>query len=449
MAKGRRRGMQRQEESRLDVVELFAGVGGFRLGLEGAGGFRVVWSNQWEPGTTKQHASDCYRQHFGADGHVCEDIAKVLDRPEEYVIPSHDLLVGGFPCQDYSVAKPQNQAEGIRGRKGVLWWEIHRLLERKQPRFLLLENVDRLLKSPVNQRGRDFAIILACLAKLGYAVEWRVINAADYGFPQRRRRVFIFGELLNESRPWQPLPRIYGDGVLSRAFPVVDDDTWSALGSLPVPADIKLDGNLASADDVYGVSENFGRGDKVSCFKQAGVMINGWVWTRKVQPLPQVQRVRLGDVVSKTGFVEAKYLIPESQYPRWEYLKGSKSEARIHKGSGTVYRYAEGGMAFPDPLELPSRTILTAEGGVSPSRFKHVVTTPDGRYRRLTPEELEELNGFPRGWTATGMSDVRRAFMMGNALVVGVAERIGASIREEVKMNSESTHGTEQVRTTA
>jgi DNA (cytosine-5)-methyltransferase 1 len=184
------------------AVELFAGVGGFRLGLEGrpepfrspdesAGSWRVAYANQWEPSTKTQHAYDCYSARFADGVHDNRDIASVASSE----IPDHDLLVGGFPCQDYSVAKPLNQAKGIQGRKGVLWWEIHRILKDKRPRFVMLENVDRLLKSPGKQRGRDFAIILATMSDLGYLVEWRVVNAAEYGFPQRRRRVFILGQL--------------------------------------------------------------------------------------------------------------------------------------------------------------------------------------------------------------------------------------------------------------
>ena len=179
----------------MKVIELFAGVGGFRLGLEAVGtnAFQIVWSNQWEPSTKSQPASEIYEARFGSEGHSNEDIASVIENNFKS-IPDHDLLVGGFPCQDYSVAKTLNQASGIVGKKGVLWWSIHGILEKKgkkSPDYLMLENVDRLLKSPTKQRGRDFAVMLASLSDLGYAVEWRIINAADYGMPQRRRRVYI------------------------------------------------------------------------------------------------------------------------------------------------------------------------------------------------------------------------------------------------------------------
>ena len=187
--------MQTSQNHFINIIELFAGVGGFRLGLENIKNynrnFNIVWSNQWEPTTKTQHASQIYEKQFGNHNHSNEDISKV----KVIDIPDHDMLVGGFPCQDYSVASTLKNSHGINGKKGVLWWEIYRILQEKEdkaPKYLLLENVDRLLKSPASQRGRDFAIILSSLNKLGYAVEWRVVNASEYGMPQRRRRVFIF-----------------------------------------------------------------------------------------------------------------------------------------------------------------------------------------------------------------------------------------------------------------
>ncbi len=111
------------------VIELFAGVGGFRVGLDRVDGhfFKTIWSNQWEPATKQQHASRTYVRRFGADGHVNEDIAKVSSES----IPIHDMLVGGFPCQDYSVARTLSQSEGLVGKKGVLWWQIHRIVKEK------------------------------------------------------------------------------------------------------------------------------------------------------------------------------------------------------------------------------------------------------------------------------------------------------------------------------
>ena len=216
-------------KQKIRVAELFAGVGGFRLGLEAYNkldtnlNVEVVWSNQWEPSTKKQHASEVYETRFGSKNHSNKDIASVPVSD----ISEHDLLVGGFPCQDYSVATTLKNSKGLQGKKGVLWWEIYRILNesKNKPKYLFLENVDRLLKSPSKQRGRDFAIMLKSLGDLGYAVEWRVINAADYGMPQRRRRVFILGYLkstsvykkmkVSDDEDW-----ILKDGILAESFPI-------------------------------------------------------------------------------------------------------------------------------------------------------------------------------------------------------------------------------------
>jgi DNA (cytosine-5)-methyltransferase 1 len=423
LAGAHRDGRGRQPVGR--VVELFAGVGGFRLALEPSG-WEIVWANQWEPATRAQHAFDCYVSQFDTGIHVNEDIAIVLDEIEQGArepIPDHELLVGGFPCQDYSVAKTLNQAHGIEGKKGVLWWSIYRILEEKRPRFVFLENVDRLLKSPATQRGRDFAIILACLSDLGYLVEWRVANAADYGFPQRRRRVFIVAELVEEREPaWtSPLDWIFSEGTLAGALPVVPGkSTVVCLDGVDVP-DIVLKGHPAQ------ITQEFGWGRLATPFARAGVMWRRNVWTHDVDPDYDGPRQVLGDIMQGDDSVPPEYYIPGEKLDIWRYLKGAKREKRMTK-EGFAYEYTEGAIAFPDSLDRPARTILTGEGGSTPSRFKHVLQSSDGRLRRLTPIELERLNGFPDDWTDTGMTDGRRAFMMGNALVVGLVHLVGEGL---------------------
>jgi DNA (cytosine-5)-methyltransferase 1 len=406
------------QPSKPRVVELFAGVGGFRLGLERSG-WETVWANQWEPSTKKQHAFDCYVQHFGRDGAVCEDIHEVMNEAEAglRVIPDHELLVGGFPCQDYSVAKTLNQAAGIVGKKGVLWWEIYRLLMMKRPRYLFLENVDRLLKSPTQQRGRDFGVMLATLANLGYEVEWRVVNAADYGFPQKRRRVLLIGRLAGSSEQ-DPNDAIYS-GPLARALPI---EAGPVLSSSPT---FVLDGTPAD------VSETFGATKGVSPFRNAGYMSQRRVWTLDLDPAWDGPFTTLGDILEPVAEVPEQFFITGDDLPRWEYLKGAKREQRFHKGSGTPYFYVEGPIPYPDRTDWPARTILTGEGGRTPSRFKHMIQAEDGRYRRLTSRELERLNGFDDDWTDTGMPEGRRAFMMGNALVVGLIERVGRELMHD------------------
>lgn len=347
-----------------------------------------------------------------------EDIERVLDEVEagKRTIPDHEMLVGGFPCQDYSVARPIAQSNGIEGKKGVLWWQIHRFLRLFSPRYVLLENVDRLLKSPASQRGRDFAIMLACLDECGYSVEWRVVNAADYGAPQRRRRVYIYAE--KDAAAWDLEGRVSSQGVMSVALPIAE-----GLSKLST---FEIEGSP------FDVSENFGSGLKVSPFRGAGAMQHGRVCTADVVAEYAGPFATLGDVLVPECEVPEEFFIPEDKLERWEYFKGSKKEERTH-ASGYTYIYSEGGMAFPDALDKPARTILTGEGGAGASRFKHVVEAESGRYRRLVPDELDRLQTFPRGWTDAGMTDGHRAFCMGNSLVVDIVHRIG----EEIAKRSE------------
>jgi len=289
---------------------------------------------------------------------------------------------------------------------------------------VFLENVDRLLKSPASQRGRDFAIMLSSLSQLGYVVEWRVINAADYGFPQRRRRVFIVARRDLGGDPLSGVDMLYADGVLPRAFPVLPNQEVH-LFDAGSPPDLHLDGDLVRLTDTFSV------GKDRSPFENAGVMIGRAVWTRRVESDFHGHRVLLGDILQDESDVPPEFYIPEEQLHSWRYLKGAKKEKRVHRATDTKYCYSEGPLPFPDPLDRPARTVLTAEGGTSPSRFKHVVMTPSGRYRRLTPVELERINGFPDGWTE-GMTPGKRAFCMGNALVVGLVERVGRVLADEL-----------------
>ena len=403
----------------LKVAELFAGVGGFRLGLE-KNGFKIIWSNQWEPLTKTQHASMVYEKRFGKENHSNVDIALV---PTDD-IPDHDLLCGGFPCQDYSVATTLNNSRGLIGRKGVLWWSIHRILNDKgnnRPKYLFLENVDRLLKSPANQRGRDFAVMLQSLNELGYAIEWRVINAAEYGMPQRRRRIFFLGyhkstDIYKKLTKMDINKWIFEAGVITNAFPI------SPKGELQ---------NFDLQGDLVELTNKFNKNKKLSPFLNTGLMIDGKVSTIKTEPNYEGKEVMLRDII-QNGSIDKTFFIKNEDKDKWEYLKGAKKEKRVTK-TGFEYNYSEGGMIYPDRLNKPSRTIITGEGGPSPSRFKHVIKTKQG-LRRLTPIELERLNMFPDDHTKLeGITDAKRAFFMGNALVVGIVEKIGNALNIKLK----------------
>ena len=390
------------------ICELFAGVGGFRLGFDRLGlGWRTTWFSQWEPGARTQWAHDCYVRHYGecadlnGEYHTGEDIS-LMDKS---AIPDHNLLVGGFPCQDYSVAHTLSSSKGIEGRKGVLWWQIRDTLIAKKAPFCMLENVDRLLKSPAKQKGRDFGIILACLAELGYSAEWRVVNAAQYGAAQRRRRIFIYA-YRNDTKYGQTMGGVPAenvirtDGLMAQAFPVRE------MGKV---------NQITLSEDIVDVSDNF-----VFPFENAGYMHQHAVYTSKISEAEEAP-VLLGSILQKNA--DEKYYIPTEKMSKWTYLKGAKKIPR-KSANGHEYMFSEGPIAFPDPWDRPGRTMLTSESTLN--RSTHVVTDPGtGRLRLLTPVEAERLQGFDDEWTNTGMPDRMRYFCMGNALVVPMITRMG------------------------
>jgi DNA (cytosine-5)-methyltransferase 1 len=456
----------------LRVVELFAGVGGFRIGFAGPpdntdeNDFKVIWSNQWEPSTKKQHAAEVYVKRWGLERSENDSETYSLGSDDVFVnkdittvpaeeIPDHDLLCGGFPCQDYSVAKTSSRATGLEGKKGVLWWEIHRILKAKMPDYALLENVDRLLKSPTSQRGRDFAVMLASLDELGYVVEWRSFPSSDYGFPQRRKRAYILAHAPGTeghnalTGGITPNEWLESSGVLARAFPIKPLEAFFGLPNFSLRSKPK--------DDLADITQGFkpGKGG-LSRFQGAGLMVSGRVWTTKVESLYDGPVQTLRDVLVTPGKVPDEFIVrpPDMLKDKgWVYLKGAKSEPR--KGTdGFTYEYKEGPITFPDALDSPSRTMVTGEGGSTPSRFKHVVEFKPTKsqvkrldlrgdkamearesmgisvnkwLRRLTPLELERLNGFPDNHTE-GVTDAKRAFFMGNALVCGVVKCISQAL---------------------
>lgn len=402
------------------VVELFAGVGGFRCGLnkvkfvdgvvKESKNWNFVWANQWEPSTKIQHAFECYTARFGTSEASNEDITKV----DKHDIPNHTLLVGGFPCQDYSVARTLSSEKGIEGKKGVLWWEIAEILKVKKPPFVLLENVDRLLISPSTQRGRDFAIMLRSFADNGYAVEWRVINAGEYGFVQRRRRTYIFAYHKSTNYFKKMCKKelnsiILAEGLFAEKFPV--DKNINKISNYDISKNCYK--------DLVEITNSFS-GD----FYNAGFMIDFDITSIKTES--KKEKISTLRSIIERNEVDAKFFIKGTSEEKWKYLKGSKKIPR-YKPNGEPYFYSEGSMDFPDSLDKPARTMLTSESSIN--RSSHIITDPIVQALRIiTPVEAERINGFPDNWTNTGMPDKRRYFMMGNALVVGVIERLGIKI---------------------
>ena len=407
----------------MNIIELFAGVGGFRLGFEKFDN-KIVWSNQWEPSTKVQHASDIYVKNFGDEGHSNEDI-NTVDAKD---IPKHDILCGGFPCQNYSVAtagsgnKFDDSNHGIRGEKGVLWWEIHRIIIEHKTPYLFLENVDRLIKSSAKQIGKDFAIILKSLMDLDYTVEWQVINAADYGFPQKRRRTFIFAyknnsplakKLFNNN-----LKEDIHNSILSQSFDFEQTEQFN---------------NWTLEGDIFSISDNFNKDNKnKNPFYKKGIARNNEIYSFNYNPVFNGNYETIKNILVDESIIEEEFFVKgEEAISKWKWFKDKRETPRVNKASGTKYIYKQGSMDFPDSIDKPSRTIITSEGGKSASRTTHVIK-PENNLRRLHPIELERLNGFPDNHTE-GVSNTKRGFLMGNALIVGIVEKVAETLNKNLK----------------
>lgn len=419
----------------LNVLELFAGVGGFRVGLEHSNAdlFKTKWANQWEPSRKSQDAFEVYDYRFPNSENINRNIEEISN--EEFEQMDADIIVGGFPCQDYSVARSKKHEMGIEGKKGVLFWQIIRATNHIKPKYLILENVDRLLKSPSKQRGRDFAIMLASFNDLGYSVEWRVINAADYGRRQRRRRVFFFvykndtgfankidarfeQKILGEEEHRYD-EYIFSEGLFARQFPIIKTPYKGRQASYKLSNDI-----VEISDDFTGKVYN------------TGVMRHGRYFTIDTEPYDKEKPTPLREIIQPEDEVAEKYyLTDESKIKKFEYLRGPKKIERV-TAEGHTYTFSEGGMSPYDDLDMPGRTMLTSEGSVN--RSTHLLKI-DGRYRLLTPIEAERLQDFPDDWTkykklSSGeiveVSDRMRLFFMGNALVTKIVERIGDELQQ-------------------
>ena len=425
----------------LTVVELFAGVGGFRVGLNKiksfdcksgkaieTGDWKFLWANQWEPSTKSQPAFECYSKRFNESMNSNIDINKV----DKKSIPDHNLLVGGFPCQDYSVARSLSREMGIEGKKGVLWWDIIDVIKTKNTPFILLENVDRLLKSPAKQRGRDFAIMLKTLSELGYIVQWRVINAGEYSMPQRRRRIFIFAskKSLDYSKKLLSMKEneisdyLINDGFFNEIYPIEKENIEIR----------KID--LNDYSDIVDVSENYNSGK----FETAGICLCGKIFDFRVKENPsKIYPLKKILDLSKSYNPDdlSKYILDGEKLKKWEYLKGAKRIPRV-SSNGKKYIYSEGNMNFPEDLEIPARTMLTSEG--TDNRSSHAVFDKNlNKIRKITEVEAELIQMFPPNWTNTGMTSRQRYFMMGNALVTGIIKELENKLKIIISNETNST----------
>lgn len=418
----------------MNVLELFAGVGGFRIGLENSDKnfFKTRWSNQWEPSRKSQDAFEVYNYHFPDSENIGYSISDISD--EKFASMDADMIVGGFPCQDYSVARSKKNEQGIEGKKGVLFWEIIRATRIIKPKYLILENVDRLLKAPSKQRGRDFAIMLTAFNNLGYSVEWRVINAADYGRSQRRRRVFFF-VFRNDTKYAKSLDSKYENEDIVFEEHKYDDylfQTGLFATQFPIKqAPVKNRQVFYELeDDIVAVSDNF-----TGTVWNTGVMRHGKYYSIETVANFDGNPITLGEILQDETEVPDKYFLTDkAKLEKFQYLRGPKKLERT-SADGHTYIYSEGGMSPYDDLNLPGRTMLTSEGTVN--RSTHFLFV-NNKYRLLTPIEAERLQDFPDDWTAykkledgtvVEVSDKMRMFFMGNALVTEIVRKIGDFIK--------------------
>lgn len=376
---------------------LFSGIGGFDLAFERAG-MTCAWQCEIDAA-----ARNVLRQHFNAP--IIGDVRNV--RPD--TVSPVDLICGGFPCQDVSIA---GKRAGLAGERSGLWFEFHRVIAEIRPQWVVVENVPGLLSS---NGGRDFAAIVRGLVECGYGVAWRVFDAQYFGVAQRRRRVFVVGSL--------------GDGRAAQVLFESECVSWdSAQGGAARPA---VAGTLAPGTRAGGVSDReIGSGvyaltahhghldpSEETFVFESRVARNGRGAPAAVSPPLKAQSggTNKGDGAPLVFHGKASHhqsMNPSGVAPS---LDASKEL--------TVYYSHENRQDSIYNTDAPANALT-----VSRTRVMQSYAVDQG-IRRLTPTECERLQGFPDGWTA-GQSDAARYRQLGNAVAVPVVEWIGRRIAQ-------------------
>jgi len=344
----------------MKYLSLFSGIGGFELGI-GDRAECIDFSK------TDKYATQVYKKHFPNHKNY-GDITKI----DAKGLPEFDLLVGGFPCQSFSIAGNRG---GFNDTRGTLFFEIARIVKEKQPRLLLLENVKGLLS---HDKGATFFTIISTLDELGYDCQWQVLNSKNFGVPQNRERVFIIGHLRGTSRP--------------EVFPIAEASS---------EADAKIINPLKGKTD-YGWHLEQNIYDKASIsrtLKAGGGSGN----------MPKI--IQVNNPVHSNNRVYSQ----EGVSPTLNTMQGGNRQPKIAIPVLTPDRAnkRQNGRRFKTDGE-PSFTLTTQD--------KHGVY--DGiSIRRLTPVECERLQGFPDNWTED-ISDTQRYKCLGNAVTVNVIDYI-------------------------
>lgn len=370
---------------------LFSGIGGIDLGLERAG-MECAWQVEID-----EYARRVLEKHW-------PEVERYGDVKEvgKYNLEPVDLICGGFPCQDVSVA---GKRSGLAGKRSGLWHEFHRILEEMRPEWCVIENVPGLLSS---NKGRDFATIIRALAELRYGVAWRILDAQYFGVAQRRRRVFIVGHT--------------GDG---RAAEVLFEQQGSSGNTAPS----REEGESVTALTQNGVGAS-GADDNQA---QGGHLIaapvkasspsrrNGGSWPIAEEFVISPPLMGEGHDASEDGRGRKSLVFDTTQVTSPENRSNPQPGGPCHSLAAGARAPA---VAFDANAGFTDRQYPVRSGDYAQLKAatREAVAGNFG-VRRLTPTECERLQGFPDGWTE-GLSDSARYRALGNAVCVPVAEWI-------------------------
>lgn len=407
--------------------DMFAGIGGFRSGLMAVGGFECVGHCEID-----KYANQAYNAMYEPKGEVYFEDARAIE-PDK--LPDIDLICAGFPCQSFSIA---GKRRGFADTRGTLFFEISRIAAVKRPKFLLLENVPGLLS---HDSGRTFATILASLDELGYDVTWQVLNSADFGVPQSRKRVYIVGYLREKC----------AGAILSFA---------EANGKNIIQVMPGSQGNRVYSDQGLGVtltSQAGGFAGKTGLY-QVGIPIK--VNTKKgyqiakpgdsidlAYPNQNTRRGRVGKDIAHTvtpGNTQGCFFIDLNHDP--VVTDNARCITARHDSGISNRRGEHSGVLIeekPRAVINPDRDTVRQQGRrfKEPEEEMFTITAQDrhgiwhrGRIRKLMPIECWRLQGFTdeqfNKAVATGLSDGRLYKMAGNAVSVPVISAIGYVIRQ-------------------
>jgi len=356
-------------------IEMFSGIGGFRLGLERVG-WKCVWANDRD-----KYANTIYKKNFGDKELVEGDITEV----EADEIPEHTLLTAGFPCQAFSVA---GKRKGFQDTRGTLFFHIARVAKAKRPPLLLLENVKGLLST---QDGYCFARIIQTLDELGYDVEWQVLNSKHFGVPQNRERVFIIGHLRGKGG--------------QQIFPIGETDEVDKK----VAVETKIKRVIGSGREMARVYSPEGVAPTIR------VPSGGW------------HQPRSGGKDSLDRHTWDVIVIADRSRNYAGKGRNLESPKKVTNALSSVQKDNLLALFDGHPNGRPRSTLRSG-------RVPEVGLLEGLRIRRLTPMECERLQGFPDGWTE-GVSDTQRYKLLGNAVTVNVVEYLGKVLLEAYKAN--------------